>query len=157
MNITKIDELINKFKEFKEELNKNVNTSYAAPPNAADTMKAEAGSNPKVMTVKKPLKPKDVEDAGPASFKVTVPKDNKGVMSERHPVDKAEGVQAKGINIEDVSLRGKNKKINIMSMVGKSEKIHTHKNGQWDLKNEGKEEHGAQINDNKGKTASGPV
>lgn len=31
----KIDELINKFKEFKEELNKNVNMSYGSAPNMA--------------------------------------------------------------------------------------------------------------------------
>lgn len=32
--MTKVDELIAKFKEFKEELNKNVNNSYSMAPNA---------------------------------------------------------------------------------------------------------------------------
>lgn len=65
-----IDQLIEKFREFKEELNKS----------------AAAGPNPKVLSVKKPISPKDVGDAGPASFKVDVKKPNKGVSSERHPM-----------------------------------------------------------------------
>ena len=39
--MTKVDELIEKFKEFKEELNKNVNASYA--PGANGTMGASGG------------------------------------------------------------------------------------------------------------------
>ncbi len=97
-----------KYDELKKallELKKNTNCSYSQVPNATTgtsggensiyknvvapmnmAEKAEAGSNPKVMSVKKPLAPKDVEDAGPASFKITVPKGNKGVTSERHPM-----------------------------------------------------------------------
>lgn len=83
-----IDLLIKKFKEFREELNKNVVAPMTMQMSEAE--KAEAGPNPKVMSVKKPISPKDVSDAGPASFKVDVPKPNKGATSSRHPMSKDE-------------------------------------------------------------------
>jgi len=95
----KIDELMQKFKEFKEELNKNVNCSTVPNPTTgtsggeggmyrSEVAKAEAGKDPKIMHTKKPLKPKDVENVGASGFKITVPKDNKGVTTSRHPMSK---------------------------------------------------------------------
>ncbi|CAM6003860.1 unnamed protein product [Sphagnum balticum] len=103
--------------------------SYSPKPNAttgtsggeggmyrSEAEKAEAGPNPKVMSVKKPLAPKHVEDAGPASFKVSVPKDNKAATSPRHPM----GEEAKkcGPAGEDM-------------MAMSEETIKADHNGQW--------------------------
>jgi hypothetical protein len=43
--MSKVDQLIEKFKEFKEELNKNVNHSYSNTPNGATGMPASMGTS----------------------------------------------------------------------------------------------------------------
>ena len=130
--MAKIDELIEKFKEFKEELNKGVNASYSAQPNATTgtsggeggmyrseqmAEKAEAGFDPKVVSVKKPIGSKDVFDSGKTDFGVSVAKPNKGVQSARHPMHSK---VAKGDPIMD-------------SMAMSEEVIKFDKNGQWSL------------------------
>jgi len=108
--MSKVDELIAKFKEFKEELNKNINMSYSPSPN--EVGKAEAGKNPKIMTSQKPIRPQDVSDKGASAFAIETPKDNKTAVSSRHPMSKDGGG---------------------MDMVAMSEKCEIAKNGQWKL------------------------
>ena len=105
--MSKVDQLIEKFKEFKEELNKGVNASYSPQPNATTgtsggeggmyrseaVEKAEAGRNAKVMSVSKLIKPTDVTGAGKANtghevVEVKTPKNVKSSSGERHPMSK---------------------------------------------------------------------
>jgi hypothetical protein len=124
--MSKVDELIAKFKQFKEELNKGVNCSYqtatTSPPTNAttgtsggenSTYKAEAGPNPLVISTTKPLAPKHVEDKGVTTFKVNTPPHIKGAMSQRHPMGKGEIDQ------------------DMMAM--SEEVIKFDKNGQWSM------------------------
>lgn len=161
--MTKVDQLIEAFKEFKEELNKNgTNCSYKAAPNATigtsggeggmyrsekmgkmvsvpepassfdTTQKAEAGPNPKVMSTKKPLKPSDVSDAGPSSFKINVSKDNKGATTERHPVNKDEMCgqdmmamsedRVKGVHVGSNPAQPGRSKMGLMNRIGATDK-----------------------------------
>ena len=169
----KIDELISRFKEFKEELNKNINASYSGAPNAvapgATTAKAEATKDAKVMPANKIIKPSNVKDVGAANFTLALPKGIAGKSHPRHPMSSKEVLKTdkngqwsldkakSGINVEDVSLRNKEADMKVMPMVGKAEgdkavKIHSHGFGR-----KGDADSSSQFSDNKGKGASGII
>jgi hypothetical protein len=134
-----LDALIEKFKEVKESLNKNVNMSYgtgnpnmstnekASPPDMqmSEVTKAEAGPNPRVMTASKPISTKDVKDSGPAGFAVTPAKGTRMSVNEIKPVNKMEG----GFQMGAPAKVGRVHKIPL----NKEEEMEMSENGQWKL------------------------
>lgn len=88
--------------------------------------KAEAGRKPKVLISDKPLKPSEVSDAGPASFKIEPSKDKK-VRSLELPDAK------KGENVRPDQLSNNYKPSGDMGGMAMSEKLEMSAGGQWSI------------------------
>jgi hypothetical protein len=135
--MTKVDELIKKFQEFKEELNKNgVNMSCTSMPNAttgtsggeggmyrSEVDKAEATKDAKVISTNKLIKPSQVEDQGASNFKIKSPKGTKISGGSRHPMTQ----DVPQLRQSEVDKCGED----MMAM--SEDVIKFEKNGQWSL------------------------